>query len=76
MPHTHAYSSLGTHVIGQHGRTRDAGEKIMADAGALRGPAVAGHAGAVVQHVGDVQLHLAVHSRRTRRKPGIGARRL
>jgi len=35
----------------------------MADAGALRGPAVAGHAGAVVQHVGDVQLHLAVHSR-------------
>lgn len=39
---------LGTYVIGQHGRIRDAGEKIMADAGALRGPAVAGHAGAVV----------------------------
>lgn len=61
--HAHAHSLLGTYVIGQHGCIRDAGEKIMADAGALRGPAVAGHAGAVVQHVGDVQLHLAVHSR-------------
>lgn len=31
----------------------------MADAGALRGPAVAGHAGAVVEHIGDVQLHVS-----------------
>ncbi|KYM85464.1 hypothetical protein ALC53_04707 [Atta colombica] len=35
----------------------------MADAGALRGPAVAGHARAIVEHVGDVQLHIAVHPR-------------
>lgn len=48
----------------------------MADAGALRGPAVAGHAGAVIQHVGDVQLHLAVHSRPDpRQNPRIRLRR-
>jgi len=35
----------------------------MADAGALRGPAVAGHAGAIVEYVGDIQLHIAVHPR-------------
>lgn len=53
----------GTHVVGQHGRVRDAGEKIMADTGALRGAAVAGHAGAVVERVGDIQLHVAVSLR-------------
>lgn len=63
-----AYSHYDTHVR-QHGRARDAGEEIMADAGALRGPAVAGHAGAVVQHVGDVQLHAAVHPRESASLP-------
>lgn len=53
----------GTHIIGQHGRVRDAGEKIMADARALRCSAVTGHAGAVVQRVRDVQLHVAVSFR-------------
>jgi hypothetical protein len=36
----------------------------MADAGALRGPAIAGHAGAVVEHVGHVQLHVVCSPRR------------
>jgi len=48
----------------------------MADAGALRRPAVAGHAGAVVEHVGDVQLHVCRSTSRNRVGAEIGVRRV
>lgn len=72
--HISGHIPAGTYVIRQHGPVRDAGEKIMADAGALRGPAVAGHAGAVVEHVANVQLHVAVHPREIRASRELGDR--
>lgn len=43
----------------------------MADARALRRAAVAGHAGAVVEHVGHVQLHVHVVRRAALGSPGF-----
>lgn len=60
--------SVSTYIVGQHGCVRDAGKKIMADTGALRSPAVAGYAGAIVEHVGDLQLHVGVHPRESASK--------
>ncbi|KAL6258074.1 hypothetical protein P5V15_009990 [Pogonomyrmex californicus] len=70
------HSPAGTYVTRQHGRVRDAGEKIMADAGTLRGPAVAGPAGAVVERVvGSFQLHVARMTARVASKAEAGLER-